>query len=184
MIYIWLILIAIVVVFFKTILLKKTDKKFKITKFKIAGLILLLAGILLTEFSYTLLNESMNKKNWPQTEGIVLSSRVVGISAFKPEIVYRYEIDSVIYVDTSLDLAPGFGGKRKKKEVAQKIVAYMPVGKKLSVYYDPADKNITHLGSPLKWDTIGKLGLGLFLYFLGLFFLLKTTDREKVEVHL
>ena len=65
-----------------------------------------------------------------------------------------------------------------------KIVAYMPPGKVISVFYNPDDRQETHLGSPLKWDTIGKLGLGLFLYCLGLFFLLKTMDRSLARHHL
>ncbi len=124
------------------------------------------------------LEEATAVKNWPTIEGTVVDSRVVGERAFGPAVTYEYAVGDSQYTATSNLRAPMFGGKRKKFEVARKLVEEYPIGKRVTVYYSPANPSKARLFTGAGWDVYAKLGLGVTLFALGLFGLLLTRSKD------
>ena len=111
-------------------------------------------------------------KSWPTTEGAIIESKIVGERAIRPQIIYQYKVDSVLYIDTSSLNAPMFGGKRKKHDVARALIADYPVGKKLIVSYDTVNPRNSEIVDSVTWDVLAKIGFYGFLILISAFCLM------------
>jgi hypothetical protein len=132
------------------------------------GVVLAIVGVLVILAGGGELQQAFDSRTWPSTTGTVLGNAVVGERASHPNIIYRYTVGSDTFVD-STDLAqPSFGGKRKRREVAQKRSATYFLGDTLTVYYDPHDPTRSTLSTSPAWSDYGKAGLGVLLVALGI----------------
>ncbi len=107
-------------------------------------------------------------RNWPTAEGVVTESGIVGDRAIRPRVVYEYQVDSAVYRSESDLRVPMFGGRRKKYDVATKLVAKYPVGSPVTVYYQPDSVARSTIVPEVPWDVYGKLGLGVLLCLIGM----------------
>jgi hypothetical protein len=131
------------------------------------GVVLAIVGVLAILASGGDLQQAFDSRTWPSTTGTILGNKVVGERASHPNVVYRYTVDSDTFLD-STDLGqPSFGGKRKRREVAQKRSATYFLGDTLTVYYDPHDPTRSTLSTSPAWSDYGKAGLGVLLVALG-----------------
>ncbi|MEW6050416.1 MAG: DUF3592 domain-containing protein [Candidatus Zixiibacteriota bacterium] len=133
------------------------------------GILLLVAGPVLTYTESRTLTVFMSHRSWPTTEGEVVSSRVIGTRAFRPDIVYQYAVNGVVYTDSTTLETPPFGGRNSKYNVAETLAKEYPPGRPVTVHYDPLNPARSGLRVGPTWDVYGKLGLGGLLFGFGVF---------------
>lgn len=118
------------------------------------------------------LNHGLETRDWPVTEGVVIEAKVEGERAFHPVIVYEYTVEGATFRDSSTLNQPSFGGRRRRKEVAETEKEQFTPGQDVVVHYDPRDPSRSNLGRVLKWSDYGRTGTGAVLFAVGLCFLL------------
>jgi len=106
-------------------------------------------------------------QGWPSVTGTVVSSKVVGERAIRPQVIYEYQVDSVTYRAESDLQVPMFGGKRKKYDVAHELVERLPAGTLVTVCYNPDSAAESAIAPRITWDVYGKFGLGFILMIIG-----------------
>ena len=140
---------------------------------KLAGSIIFTGiGIIIALFSYSAYKTSVESKNWPTVDGVIITSQTEqqtstsGEGANKkttvksvPKIVYQYQVGGQPYDSTKISFSSPSGN-------ADRIVARYPKGKAVRVYYNP-DKPKQAVLVP------GDAGLNFVPYiFAGVFILL------------
>lgn len=87
-------------------------------------------------------------------------------------IVYEYTVEGTVFRDSTALQQPSFGGRQRRKEVADaERDLYIP-GQDVAVLYDPANPSRSYLGRSLHWSVYGRTGTGAVLFGVGLCFLL------------
>ncbi|MCH9031847.1 MAG: DUF3592 domain-containing protein [candidate division Zixibacteria bacterium] len=160
----------------------KTPSRLKVLL--ICGLIVAGAGLWLIFYSADDLSSQIAKFDWPSAGGVVVSSTVIDEKAIYPQIIYRYEIDSQGFVDTSDFDAPGFGGKSVRRQTARELTRRFPAGELVNVYYDPSNPNESVLKRGLRWGVVFKFGFGMMLlcaagFLLGFYTLRPTGGPDQ-----
>ena len=105
------------------------------------GLIFLIIGIVFLTVGYFLGKQAEEVKKWPSVKGVVVDSKVVSHldsesnqTMYAPAITYRYKVDGKEFTCSNFGFVnvsynDGFE--------AEKIVKSYPVGKEVTVYYNP-----------------------------------------------
>lgn len=137
--------------------------------------------------------EGWQSRAWPSTQATVESAQAVhrygrtqnrqfsGNQTHVVELRYGLDVDGRHYVGTRRSLDDE--GKVSTPESAQMQVAAYPVGRVLSVWYDPEDpaRSLTEPGLP--WGAVMMAGFGLCLLAFGclpaLYFLRKRYQAAK-----
>lgn len=133
------------------------------------GVLLFIVGALLVSSEVRRLHEYSLLRHWQTAEGVIVSSRVIGERARRPQIVYEYTAGGSRYIDsTSLD-PPNFGGRNAKREAAEGVANEYPAGKPVTIHYNPANPADSRLKITPPWSVYGKSGFGGLLFGLGLF---------------
>lgn len=140
------------------------------------------AGAILTFLMINNVAGQLSQREWPIVDGEVISSKVAGQRAYHPRVIYQYNVDGIMYTDSSDLRAPGFGGKRKRLEVAERLVAQYRKGDMVEVHFNRKRPEDSYLGSSLRWGTFGRLGFGLTLYLAGFFIFLSLRRRTATKV--
>jgi len=136
------------------------------------GLGAVLVGVVLGYFAFGRVADGLAQREWPTVQGVIVKSEVTGERSFVPRIEYTYQIGEKTLTGSSDRHVPLFGGKRKTREVAEKVAAeYLP-GMDVSVYYDPVDPWRSTIQPEPRWNDFAQTGLGLFLFGGGLFLML------------
>jgi hypothetical protein len=143
---------------------------FKVTPVALSlGVLIWISGLLLVFWQVRELRDYASMEAWPSVAGQVIRAQVVGVRAFRPNIVYRYQVGDQSFLDsTDLD-QPGFGGRNNKRNAAETIIASYPPGREVVVHYDPRQPNDSLLRVSPDWSIFGKIGFGSFLFGLGLY---------------
>ena len=132
------------------------------------GLILLVGGILLVNRDIDRIIDTLGRlHSWPDAQGTVVTSRIVGERAFHVELIYRYEVAGVTYLDTTAIEQPSFGGKNKRYDVAREILSEHPPGSSLEVLYNPKEPHISTIEKSVFWALYAQTGFGAFLTAVG-----------------
>ena len=105
-------------------------------------------------------------KGWPSAEGKIISSRVEGERAFHVIVEYAYTVEGVAYRDTVAIESPSFGGKNKRKDVAETTRDQYAPWRKLMVRYNPKDHSESLIRDSVFWSYYGSTGLGGVLFAL------------------
>ena len=118
--------------------------------------------------------------SWPAVEATVLESRVDSVrgsdsTTYRPEIVYRYEVDGEPFESNVYD-AHGAGFSNSDRSRAFEAVKANPAGATVTAYVDPADPSRAMLdrewSGGLMWllvllPAMGLLGLaGVVVFFV------------------
>lgn len=123
---------------------------------------------------WTVISESaeieffMTMRQWPTAEATILSSRVEGRRAFHPEIVYEYSVNGKTYRGITDMGVPGFGTKANRLNVAETNVIHNPVGKIVTVHFDPNDPSISRIKILPTYTVFLLLSVGSILFGVGL----------------
>ncbi len=147
------------------------------------------AGIwcLVKTFSSGLLG--IKSKSWPTVEGNITTSETekmegedtegIRLVAYKPNIRYSYTVSGVQYTSSRISFE---GIKTSGKIAAKEMLARYPIGKQITVYYNPRNPQQSTLQTnyPQK-DLIAGLCIGLFFISMAivLFFLITVPELSK-----
>lgn len=107
----------------------------------------------------------MQTKNWPTTNGTVLSTTVErvasskGSSKYKPVINYSYKINEEEFLSNRFSTTQ----PRGTMQWANQVVSQYSVNKKIVVYYNPKNSNETVLNTTLQSDNYWMVILSSFL---------------------
>ncbi len=105
----------------------------------------------------------------PTVEAVITDVQIVGERAFHHEISFDYTLNDTTYSGESVVYVPGFGGKRKRLDVAEKEAAGFHIGDSFSLRYNPTDPNDVYIPETLT-KPILQTGFGLFLVLTRAFF--------------
>jgi len=133
------------------------------------ALVLILAGFSLGLSRGLTIDHDTAYRHWPSVDGTVVNSRIVGEMAFHPEITYHYEVAGHRFTGMTDMNTPGFGGKRKRFDVAEKYLQLYPVGAAIMVHYNPENpgQSLIRVGPTL--EILMQLAFGVTLFLAGLF---------------
>lgn len=121
---------------------------------------LLIAGLALTLVGANRVTDGWQRRTWPSATGTIVESRVEGVRAFHPEVVYEYMVEGIPYRDSTILHQPSFGGKRKRYDVATTEAALYAPGDTVSVFYDPAAPRVSDLVTSIFWADYATTGVG------------------------
>ena len=112
------------------------------------------AGIGISIWGWSVLQDARVSESWPATDGEILSSNVRedtdedGTSYFG-DVTYRYSVDGISYVTDNVSFGQ-YGGSRGH---AEEIVDRYPAGSGGTVHYDPADPVTAVLEPGVTWSS-------------------------------
>ncbi|MCP4685091.1 MAG: DUF3592 domain-containing protein [bacterium] len=137
----------------------------------VISIVLAALGIGITFDGSSRLEAGFESRNWPVVNGVVIESRVEGSRAFHPRIIYEYTVEGTLFRDSTALQQPSFGGRRRRKEVAETEKDRFEPGQEVAVHYDPKDPARSNLGRFLHWSDYGRTGTGGVLFGVGLCFM-------------
>lgn len=146
--------------------------------------IFIVVGLILVGFGVYNIYQANASEKWPTTTGEIVSSDVKRhageaskpnrrggqSTTYSPDILFEYDIEGETYTSSKV----AFGGVSfNDRADAQRIVDNYPVGKQVTVYYNPKAPDIAVLEVGMS-DTIWLLpifgsifaGIGLVLFFV------------------
>lgn len=174
--YSFIILLGLAVIVNKLFLNQRLPSK-NFLIIKIVAVFIVLIGVTINVYSSTGLNRYIESKAWVEIDGEIISSEILGERSFYPEIIYVYYYDNIKYTDTTNLNIPGFGGKRKRYEVAREHISLYNVGDTIKIYIDrkhPENSSLTH---SVKWSVFGQFSFGCLLLFIGFLMILMKKNK-------
>ena len=130
--------------------------------FIVGGLLLAVAAgiIILTNY---VVNQARESQTWPTTDGIIVESYVEenvdedAISSYEPIIVFQYTVNGKLYAKQGHKF--GLNASYGSRNGANNVLADYPIGKDVTVYYDPDDHTVAVLdrsvSQPVVWLAYG-----------------------------
>jgi hypothetical protein len=125
------------------------------------------------------IDQFLEMRKWPTVEAKIISSRVEGQRAFHPEIIYEYAVSGETYTGTTDMGVPGFGTKANRLNVASTNVVHNPVGKIITVHYDPHNPSNSQLRIVPTYTTFILLSVASMLLGTGLWGVLSAFIKKK-----
>jgi Protein of unknown function (DUF3592) len=135
------------------------------------------AGIVLVAFGGYEIKGSRESGNWPSAQGTISSSSVSKRTTrdsnnrtkktYYPKVGYHYQVDGRKYISHRIAFGTGETGGSEKW--ARKIVNKYPVGKTVTVYYNPQDPNYGVLESGFTWRSVIIFLSGILFFVVGVF---------------
>ena len=129
----------------------------------------LLAGLGITAWGWKILTNSKIIKQWPTTEGIIEESTEKPEKDLLPHIVFSYQIEGKQY-QRKFDFPEG---THPLPEFNQTYLKKYPVGKNVTIYYNPENAEMATLEAETQGDWM-ILALGIMMAAGGLITLLIT----------
>ncbi len=129
----------------------------------------LLAGLGITAWGWKILANSKKIKQWPTTEGIIEESTEKPELDLLPHIVFSYQIEGKQY-QRKFDFPEG---THPLPEFNQTYLKRYPVGKNVTIYYNPEQFETATLEAETQGDWM-ILALGILMAVGGLITLLIT----------
>jgi hypothetical protein len=136
-------------------------------------------GIVFIASQVSALKDYRHRRHWRPVPAIVESAEIAGKRAFHPEVVLRYTVDGHPYsMITSMNV-PGFGSKRNRLDVAERITASLAVGDTLTVFIDPDFPADAVISRNLSYSTYLILTTGFCFLILGTAFLFRQRSQSQ-----
>jgi len=109
---------------------------------------------------------------WPTVQGSVIHAKVVsslrnGKTHYSADIQYAYRIDGKQYKSGRIDTSPGTGSSSSDSSGAYEVVHDYPVGRVVSVYYDPSKPWVSVLEPGMPTTTWLVFGIGCVFMLMG-----------------
>lgn len=134
------------------------------------------AGIVMMAWGGYEIKGSRESGSWPSVQGAITSSRMSKRitrdsdhrkrTTYYPKVGFQYQVDGRKY--TSSRIAFGTGDTGGSAKWARKVVNKYPVGKAVTVYYNPQDPQYGVLESGITWRSIIFLLAGFAFFAAGL----------------
>jgi hypothetical protein len=135
------------------------------------GGIFLALGIGISFWGWNILQNAKASASWPTTQGNVTSSDVSyssnaeGGESYSPEVIYRYTANNQQYENHTIKFGENSYSSSRK---AENIASGYPVGKEVTVYYDPEDPARSVLEPGVSGGSYILLGIGVLFALIGL----------------
>ena len=146
--------------------------------FRAIGLGLFIIGQGLILFGSQGVTEGFARRNWTRVTGEVIRSDVVGERAYRPNIVYRYQVEGEVVVDSSSLHPASFGGRNARLKTAEVISSEYHPGDSLTVWINPDNRRESALAINPFWAEYVKISFGFGLFVVGLGALLAGFKRS------
>lgn len=135
----------------------------------IMGLFLLI-GAGLSVWGWTILQNARASATWPTAEGTITASEVTHSSdedgdSYRPEVAYDYQAGGQFHTSYTIKFGENSYSSRRRAET---IAANYPVGKQVTVYYDPEQPGRSVLEPGVTGGSYIVLGVGVFFILLTL----------------
>ena len=117
-------------------------------------------------------------RNWPTTEGKIISSKVAGERAFHPEIGYEYSIAGKTYTGVTDMEMPGFGSRAYRKSNSEKIIFDYPQGIAMKIHYDPENPSVSKIHTSAHYSVYLLITIGALFYGTGIFGILQAVKNR------
>ena len=134
-------------------------------------LLLLLVGVGISYYGWTILDRARASASWPSVSGQVTrayvdySTDAEGADSYQPVLVYAYTVADQTFVNSRIK----FGENSYSSErPAREIVDRYPAGTRVFVYHDPADPGESVLEPGVSGGSYLVLGIGLLLVAISL----------------
>lgn len=147
--------------------------------FATLSLLLFHVGIALIFLFSNKLNSYGEYKTWGRVTGTIVSAKVIGIRAFRPDIQYEYLVEGTRYTGTSFLNVPGFGGRSNRRDAAHKLVNQFGPGKKLTVFFNPQKPKNSLLKISPPYSVYVQLAFAATFFAVFLYFLLVFTYNAR-----
>jgi hypothetical protein len=131
----------------------------------------LLIGLGLSFWGWTILQNARASASWPIADGRVTNSEVnhttdaEGGDSYSPEITYTYAVNDTNLNNSTIKFGENSYSSRKK---AEEILSNYPVGKNVTVYYDPEKPDRSVLEPGVSAGSFIVLGIGVFFILITL----------------
>lgn len=142
---------------------------------RLLPLLLLLASLASGWYALDRFSDASRRAAWKRTEGVVLSSTVIGQRAFRPNVVYEYLVAGIPFRDSSFLEMASFGGRNSRRTTATVLSSQFQPGDSISVFVNPTNPRETTLSTRPHWSAFGALAVSSllligagFLFFLPL----------------
>lgn len=133
--------------------------------------IFLLVGIGLTFWGWNILQNARASASWPTAEGRVTKSEVTYSTdsdngdSYSPKITYSYKVNNTNFINSTIKFGENSYSSRNK---ANGIAAGYPVGKNVTVYYDPKKPERSVLEPGVSGGSYIVIGIGVFFILITL----------------
>lgn len=131
-----------------------------ITTFIVGVSFIVGAWLINTHFSIPMVEEAKTSESWPAAPGIITHSDVDqsmddGKAMYAAEINYEFAVENKSYIGNKISLSSGNSKTSSLREVKKDLQEY-PIGKEVTVYYDPELPN----------NAVLKTGADTFTYII------------------
>jgi hypothetical protein len=137
--------------------------------FAVLGAIAVIVGAWLVVWDMNQIIQARQVRHWPTVTGTVIESAIIGDRAIRPLIIYRYQVASQEYTDSSSLGIPSFGNRMVRRDESEKLTAEYRAGDSVAVHYNPADPRQSLLYTREEWSSYQRVSLGVLLFALGVF---------------
>jgi len=133
--------------------------------------VFLLIGMGLSYWGWNILQDARASASWPTIDGKVVKSEVThsidsdGGDSYSPEITYVYIVNNEQLANKTIKFGENSYSSRKK---AEGIAASYPVGKNVTVYYDPQQPDKSVLEPGVSGGSYIVLGIGVLFILITL----------------
>lgn len=133
--------------------------------------IFLLVGLGLTYWGWNILQDARASESWPTADGVVIRSEVTrstdaeGSDSYSPEITYAYTVNNEQLANKTIKFGENsYSNRRKAEEIANSY----PVGRNVTVYYDPEKPDKSVLEPGVSAGSYIVIGIGVFFILITL----------------
>jgi hypothetical protein len=122
-------------------------------------------------WGWNILQDARASASWPTADGIVSSSEVdhstdaEGGDSYSPEVDYQYTIDGQNHINDTIKFGENSYNSRRR---AEEITATYPVGRQVTVYYDPEQPDKSVLEPGVTAGSYIVLGIGVLFIVIAL----------------
>lgn len=166
-------IIIVSILLFNTVLilfLKKIKKLYSFPSWMlIVSVIVFIIDLLFVLWQDSNINNELDKRSWFTVEGDIIESKIVGEKALRTEVKYQYKTNDTTFYGISDYNIPGFGSKNYRRKNARIIKNENPVGRKIRVYFNPQNPEISTLRYGPYWSNYMIIGFGSVLLLIGMF---------------
>jgi len=126
--------------------------------------IFLVIGAGLTYWGWTILQNARASASWPTADGVITRSGVShstdsdGGDSYNPEVTYTYTVNNTGYDNNTIKFGENSYSSSKK---ADGIAGNYPVGKNVTVYYDPEKPDRSVLEPGVSAGSYIVIGIGV-----------------------
>jgi hypothetical protein len=133
--------------------------------------IFLLLGGGLAVWGWSILQNARASASWPTSPGMITRSEVThstdadGADSYQPKVTYEYLANNVEYESYTIKFGENSYSSRGR---AEDIAATYPVGRQVTVYYDPGDPGNSVLEPGVTGGSYIVLGIGVLFVVISL----------------